>query len=72
MHKFSCSVTIQILQHIIVSFTENKLMEGQVIQLEDGSAAYVQHLPMSKTGISYGFPSNGCSSMITDCLIGLF
>lgn len=28
-------------------------MEGQVIQLEDGSAAYVQHLPMSKTGILF-------------------
>lgn len=25
-------------------------MEGQVIQLEDGSAAYVQHLPMPKAG----------------------
>lgn len=26
-------------------------MEGQVIQLEDGSAAYVQHLPMPKAGM---------------------
>ncbi|XP_024138586.1 zinc finger protein 143 isoform X2 [Oryzias melastigma] len=25
-------------------------MDGQVIQLEDGSAAYVQHVPMPKTG----------------------
>lgn len=24
-------------------------MDGQVIQLEDGSAAYVQHVPMSKS-----------------------
>lgn len=28
-------------------------MEGQVIQLEDGSAAYVQHLPMTRSGTSY-------------------
>ncbi len=46
-------------------------MEGQVIQLEDGSAAYVQHLPMSKTGISYGFHSDRWSFMICDCLIAL-
>lgn len=26
---------------------DGKLMEGQVIQLEDGSAAYVQHVPKS-------------------------
>jgi len=24
-------------------------MDGQVIQLEDGSAAYVQHVPMTKS-----------------------
>lgn len=24
-------------------------MDGQVIQLEDGSAAYVQHVPMPKS-----------------------
>lgn len=24
-------------------------MDGQVIQLEDGSAAYVQHVPVSKS-----------------------
>ncbi len=47
-------------------------MEGQMIQLEDGSAAYVQHLPMSKTGIfSYGFHSDRWSFMICDCLIAL-
>lgn len=29
--------------------SDGKLMDGQVIQLEDGSAAYVQHVPMPKS-----------------------
>lgn len=28
---------------------DGKLMDGQVIQLEDGSAAYVQHVPIPKS-----------------------
>lgn len=30
-------------------FLDGKLIDGQVIQLEDGSAAYVQHVPIPKT-----------------------
>lgn len=28
---------------------DGKLIDGQVIQLEDGSAAYVQHVPIPKS-----------------------
>lgn len=33
----------------ILYISDGKLMDGQVIQLEDGSAAYVQHVPMPKS-----------------------
>lgn len=39
--------TIRILKNILY-ISDGKLMDGQVIQLEDGSAAYVQHVPMPK------------------------
>lgn len=29
--------------------SDGKLIDGQVIQLEDGSAAYVQHVPIPKS-----------------------
>lgn len=31
------------------SIPDGKLIDGQVIQLEDGSAAYVQHVPIPKS-----------------------
>ncbi|KAK7891193.1 hypothetical protein WMY93_023156 [Mugilogobius chulae] len=37
-------------QHESKPFSEPHLMDGQVIQLEVGSAAYVQHLSVPKTG----------------------
>lgn len=39
---------IRILKNILY-ISDGKLMDGQVIQLEDGSAAYVQHVPMPKS-----------------------
>lgn len=30
---------------------DSNIVEGQVIQLEDGSSAYVQHIAVSKAGI---------------------
>lgn len=37
-------------QHEAKPFTEPPLLDGQVIQLVEGSAAYVQHLSVPKTG----------------------
>uniref|UniRef100_A0A671LV92 Zinc finger protein 143-like n=1 Tax=Sinocyclocheilus anshuiensis TaxID=1608454 RepID=A0A671LV92_9TELE len=50
MDVYKIYATVLYFVHSAINLTENKIMEGQVIQLEDGSAAYIQHLPMSKTG----------------------
>lgn len=48
--KLYKAVSLFVLMYWLESFVlDGKLIDGQVIQLEDGSAAYVQHVPIPKS-----------------------
>ena len=52
---------------------DGKLIDGQVIQLEDGSAAYVQHVPIPKSSkyLIFTYPSDSHTSVFaaSNCLL---
>lgn len=52
---------------------DGKLIDGQVIQLEDGSAAYVQHVPIPKSSkyliLTYPPDPHTAVSAASSCLL---
>lgn len=52
---------------------DGKLIDGQVIQLEDGSAAYVQHVPIPKSSkyliLTYRPDSHASGFVTSSCLL---